>query len=163
MAKEHQRAEWKQSWRDEYFKWVCAFANTDGGVLEIGRDDNGEAVGVEDAEGLLETLPNRMRDLLGIIACMDLVEEDGADVIRITVEPYPHPVSYKGEYHVRSGSTKQVLKGAALDQFLLGKTGKRWDGVPVPGVTIPELDGRTLEEFRSRAADSGRIRRKATR
>ena len=31
------------------------------------------------------------------------------------------PVNYKGEYHYRSGSTKQQLKGQALNQFLLQK------------------------------------------
>ena len=156
---ESQRVEWKESWRDEYLKWVCAFANTDGGVLEVGRDDKGQSVGVSDAGKLLEDLPNKMRDVLGIVADVDRFEEGGRDLVRIRVEPYPYPVSYKGEYHVRSGSTKQVLKGAALDRFLLGKTGKRWDGVPVPGVSVAELDGRLIDGFRTRAAASGRVRR----
>ena len=33
--KENQNIEWKQSWRDEYLKWVCGFANAQGGTLEI--------------------------------------------------------------------------------------------------------------------------------
>ena len=45
---ENQNVEWKESWRDEYLKWVCGFANAQGGVLEIGRNDRGEAVGVKD-------------------------------------------------------------------------------------------------------------------
>ena len=155
---ESQRVEWKESWRDEYLKWVCAFANTDGGVLEIGRDDDGKPVGVSDAGKLLEDLPNKMRDVLGIVADVDRFEEAGRDLVRIRVEPYPYPVSYKGEYHVRSGSTKQVLKGAALDRFLLGKTGKRWDGVPVPGVSVKNLDPRAVATFRRLAAKSGRVR-----
>jgi len=59
--------------------------------------------------------------------------------VEIVVEPYPYPVSYKGEYHYRSGSTKQELKGAALDRFLLGKQGQHWDGVPVPGFGSKDL------------------------
>jgi predicted HTH transcriptional regulator len=31
--------EWKQSWRDEYLRWICGFANAEGGVLEVGRED----------------------------------------------------------------------------------------------------------------------------
>ena len=46
------------------------------------------------------------------------------------------PVNYKGEYHYRSGSTKQQLKGQALNQFLLQKTGITWDSVPVQNVRI---------------------------
>ena len=33
--KEHQRMEWKESWRNECLKWICAFANAEGGVLVI--------------------------------------------------------------------------------------------------------------------------------
>jgi len=43
---EHQTVEYKQIWRDEYLKWICGFANAQGGVLVIGRNDEGEAVGV---------------------------------------------------------------------------------------------------------------------
>ena len=32
----------KESWRDEYLKWICGFANAQGGRLYIGMCDNGE-------------------------------------------------------------------------------------------------------------------------
>ncbi|WP_296322085.1 helix-turn-helix domain-containing protein, partial [uncultured Treponema sp.] len=38
---ESQNIEYKKTWRDEYLKWICAFANTEGGKLYIGIDDNG--------------------------------------------------------------------------------------------------------------------------
>jgi ATP-dependent DNA helicase RecG len=156
---EDQRAEWKTSWRDEYLKWLCGFANAHGGVLEIGRDDRGRVVGIDNAKRLLEELPNKLRDLLGIVAEFDLLEEDGKPYLRSTVEPYPVPISYRGEYHYRTGTTKQVvmLNGAALDRFLLGKTGRRWDGVPVPGVAAADLDPDALDRFRRRAARSKRL------
>ena len=47
--KEHQKAEWKETWRDEYLRWICGFANAQGGVLEIGRNNRGVVVGVPDA------------------------------------------------------------------------------------------------------------------
>lgn len=38
MSRENQHIEWKESWRDEYLKWICAFANTEGGgELHIGN------------------------------------------------------------------------------------------------------------------------------
>ena len=36
---ESQSIEYKKTWRDEYLKWICAFANTEGGKLYIGIDD----------------------------------------------------------------------------------------------------------------------------
>ena len=85
---ENQNIEWKESWRDEYLKWVCGFANAQGGVLDIGKNDKGEVIGVSDAARLLVDLPNKMRYLLGIIADVDLLEEEDNQYVRITVEPY---------------------------------------------------------------------------
>ncbi len=113
--KEDQNTKWEVSWHDEHLEWLCGFANTRGGVLEVGRNDEGQVVGIEDAERLLEELPNKLRDLLGIIADIELLEEGGRSYLRIVIEPYPVPISYRGEYHYRSGATKQVLRGAALD------------------------------------------------
>ena len=155
--KENQRIEWKESWRDEYLKWICGFANAEGGVLVIGRNDKGEAVGVKDAPRLLQDIPNKVRDILGIMVDVNLLEEAGKETLEIVVEPYPSPVSHKGEYHYRSGSTKQELKGAALDRFLLRKQGLHWDGVPVPYVTLADLDATVLRRFREQAVVSHRL------
>jgi ATP-dependent DNA helicase RecG len=130
MDKENQNIEWKQSWRDEYLKWICGFANAQGGVLMIGKNDKGQVVGVAKAAQLLEKIPNKIRDLLGMVVPVYLHTAGGLDWLEIVVEAYPSPISYKGEYHVRSGSTKQELKGTALDQFLLKRYGRKWDGAP---------------------------------
>ena len=39
MKNEDQNIEYKQSWRDEYLKWICGFANADGGRMLIGVSD----------------------------------------------------------------------------------------------------------------------------
>ena len=154
---EDQNTEWKASWRDEYLKWLCGFANAQGGVLEVGRNDAGQVVRIGDAARLMEELPNKLRDLLGIVADINHLDEGGRSYLRIVVEPYPVPISYKGEYYYRSGSTKQILKGAALDRFLLSKTGKCWDAVPVPNVGVNDLDVATLVHFRERATRANRL------
>ena len=45
---EQQNIEYKQSWHDDYLIWVCGCANAQGGVIFIGKDDNGNVVGVAD-------------------------------------------------------------------------------------------------------------------
>ena len=79
--KENQHIEYKESWRDEYLKWICGFANADGGVLHIGRNDKGVVVGVPNAAKLLEDIPNKVRDILGIMVGVNLREEDGKEWI----------------------------------------------------------------------------------
>ena len=60
----------------------------------------------------------KLSNFLGIIADVNLYTENGLDYLEINVSQNSYPVSYKGEYHYRSGSTKQQLTGQALNQFL---------------------------------------------
>ena len=157
MTPESQNIEWKRSWRDEHLKWICGFANAQGGILEIGKDDRGEVVGVREVLRLLEEIPNKAQSLLGIVVDVNLKSESGREYLEVVVESHPNPVSYKGEYHYRSGSTKQVLGGAALSRFLLERYGRTWDDVPWPGVGLSDLDDRTIDRFRRSAVDSERL------
>lgn len=50
MQTETQNLEFKECWRDEYLKWICGFANAQGGNLYMGIKDNGEVCGVQDAK-----------------------------------------------------------------------------------------------------------------
>ncbi|MCC5935230.1 MAG: putative DNA binding domain-containing protein [Balneolales bacterium] len=157
MTSESQNIEFKVSWRDEYLKWICGFANAQGGTIFIGKDDSGNVVDLKDAKKLMEEIPNKVRDTLGILVDVNLHQTDQGKFIEIFVEQYPYPVNYKGQYHYRSGSTKQELKGVALDKFLLQKKGKRWDGVPVPNISVNDLKQETFDFFRKRALRNQRI------
>lgn len=154
---ESQNIEWKENWRDEYLKWICGFANAQGGKICIGMNNIGEVVGIENAKRLMDDLPNKIVANLGIICDINLLSENGRQFIEIIVESYPNPVNYKGQYHYRSGSTKQELKGAALDKFLLQRQGKTWDSVPVPKISVSELDDNAFSIFRKKAQYSGRV------
>ena len=121
---ESQNVEYKEKWRDEYLKWVCGFANAQGGRIYIGLNDN------------------------------------GAQYIEIIVNPSSYPISYHGEYHYRSGSTKQQLRGSTLTEFLVRKTGYRWDAAPIDNVSVKDLDIESFEIFRREAVRTGRMTRK---
>ena len=87
--------------------------------IYIGKDDSGNIVDIKNVKKILEDIPNKTIDLLGIIANINLLETKKGVCIEIIVESYPFAVNYKGQYHYRNESTKQELKGAALDKFLL--------------------------------------------
>ena len=157
MTQESHNIEYKSSWRDEYLKWICGFANAQGGKLYIGKDDKGKIIGVSDAKRLMEDIPNKITNVLGIVVDVNLLETPEGDCIEINVSPQSNPVNYKGEYHYRSGSTKQELKGAALDKFLLGKQGKHWDSILYPNVSVTELKSDTFNFFRKRGIKARRL------
>jgi ATP-dependent DNA helicase RecG len=124
LTSESQNIEFKGSWRDEYLKWICGFANAYGGTIFIGKDDTGNVIDLKDAKNLMEEIPNKVRDTLGILVDVNLHQLDQGKFIEILVEQYPYPVNYKGQYHYRSGSTKQELKGAALDKLMIWNEGQ---------------------------------------
>lgn len=128
---------------------------------DIGMNDDGEVVGVEKSKKLLEDIPNKIVNALGIVADVNLHNKDGKDYIEIIVSANPYPVSYHGEYHYRSGSTKQQLVGPALNQFLLKKTGITWDSVPIDGIKPEDFRHDSFDIFREQAERSQRMDSKA--
>jgi ATP-dependent DNA helicase RecG len=154
---ESQIVEYKSSWRDEYLAWICGYANANGGTLYIGKDDSGNTIGLENSQKLMEDLPNKIVSALGIVVDVDLHETPEGDYIEIIVAPFGLPVNYKGEYHYRSGSTKQSLKGSALTDFLLRKQGLHWDAVTIPDIGVNSLKKETLDFFRRKGISSNRL------
>lgn len=84
-------------------------------------------------------------------------EEEGKHFIVIDVPVSSVPISYHGVYHYRSGSTKQELKGTALQEFLLRKLGKTWDDLPINSVSVEELNRESISRFVDFALGSGRV------
>ena len=60
--------------------WLC---NAQGGILYVGIKDNGEVCGVQNAKKLMEDIPNKMRDMMGILLEVNLKEKDGSNVWRL--------------------------------------------------------------------------------
>ena len=78
---ESQNIEFKESWNDKYLQWICGFANAQGGRMFIGVNDKHEVVGVDNPRKLMEDIPNKVRDVLGIIVDVNLLDADGLDYI----------------------------------------------------------------------------------
>ena len=107
---EDQNIEFKESWRDDVLKTVCAFANTEGGTIYIGVDDKGKSIGVKNIKKLLEDIPNKIKDMLGIVADVKSVKRNSRFVIKKNIEKYKAPISCKGKFYMRSGSTTSILR-----------------------------------------------------
>jgi ATP-dependent DNA helicase RecG len=75
----------------------------------------------------------------------------------IIVPPSTVPISYRGSYHYRSGSTKQELKGSALQEFLFKKMGKTWDDMVVENASWQDIDENAVKSFLKKAVETKRI------
>lgn len=83
MQSESQNIEYKESWRDEYLKWICGFANAQGGRIYIGVNDQKEVIGLPDAKRLLEDIPNKIVNYLGIVEDVNLLMDGEKSTLRL--------------------------------------------------------------------------------
>ncbi len=149
--KESSTIELKRSWQDSYLSTLSAFANSEGGTMYIGIEDNRAVVGISNSKKLLEDLPNKILSKLGIIAVIHLERLDSKEIIKIGIDKMDVPISCNGRYYVRAGSTTQELNGKELTRFLVSKSFSNWDEYPVANSDISDIDLVTLKKFKNLA------------
>lgn len=154
---ENQNTEWKESWHDEYLEWICGYANAYGGRLYIGKDDKGNVVGVQKSKKLMELIPSKITDTMGIVADVNLLHKGELEYIEIIVDKYPSLISYHGKYYYRSGSTMRTITGKELDKAILKSQGRTWDGMSVIKLSIDDLKEDALRLFKDKAVKRGRL------
>jgi ATP-dependent DNA helicase RecG len=154
---ESQNSEYKVLWKDEYLKQVCGFANSKGGIMYIGIDDKGIAVGLKNLKKLLEDLPSKIISQLGIYPRINVHTNNEKEYLSIQIERSEQPISYKGKFYVRSGSTTQELNGFILQEFLLRRHNLTWDDIGVEGATLDHIDPNTVKRFVEKAILANRI------
>lgn len=159
--KEDQHTEFKRLWKDEFFRELSAFANSQGGTLYIGVEDDGTIVGVKDAKSLLQDMPNKIKNNLGFLADVNLLSEDDKEYIAIHIIPQENAISYEGKYYVRSGSTAQELRGQQLASFLMQKAKLHWDALIRPEAKLIDLDDEAWDYFITTALENKRLNKSA--
>ncbi|MDE5933126.1 MAG: putative DNA binding domain-containing protein [Lachnospiraceae bacterium] len=86
MVFESENIEFKRQMVDNLYKEVIAFANTDGGVIYVGVDDEGKIAGLDDVDDTYTRITNGIRDTIlpDVTMFIKYVLQDG-QVIRIEV------------------------------------------------------------------------------
>ena len=150
---ENQSTEYKQSWHDDHLKWICGFANATGGTLFISIKDDGSISGITNSKYLMDEIPSKARNLMGITVTVNLKNLNELNYLEIITPCYSVPISLRGRYYFRSGSTNTELTGSSLNEFLMRKFGKTWDDVTEESFTAGELNFQAIETFKKLAID----------
>lgn len=143
MTFETENIEFKLQFTDELYKEVIAFANTDGGVIYIGIDNNGNAVGIDNVDENYTRITNGIRDAIMPDVTMFVkytIQENR--VVRITVGEG----SYKPYYLKSKG-----LKPSGV--FVRQGTSSVSASFEQIRTMIKESDGDTFESMRSMEQD----------
>ena len=134
MLFENENIEFKAKLSDEIYKEVIAFANTDGGMIYIGIDDQGNVVGLENIDESYTRLTNGIRDAIQPDVTMFVryvLQEDRVIRIEVGEGSYkPYYLKSKGlkpnGVYVRQGATsapaspeliRKMIKDTDGDQF----------------------------------------------
>ncbi len=123
-------------------KEVIAFANTRGGTLYIGIEDNGHVIGIEDADQVILQLNNMIRDSIKPDITMfvhyETLTVEGKPIIAVTIQKgtdRPYYLSSKGlkpsGVYVRNGTSTDPATDTAIRRM------------------IKETDGDSFETMRS--------------
>lgn len=137
--REDLHTEFKREWKIEHLRNIAAFANTDGGVLHIGIDDDGNVFGVNALDKNLKQIPDDIQNGLGIVPTVDHYVKDGKDCISITVKKSSDPVFYASKLWVKSGSTTRALSGHELRDKILKSSNLSWTDLTADSVDISDL------------------------
>lgn len=117
--------EFKREYTEDIKKTVIAFANTRGGEVLIGVENDGTIIGVPDVDGTMLKATNALRDSIKPDITMFLLcekrEIDGKDVVAVSVQKgsaCPYYLSAKGlrpeGVFVRQGASTVPATGSAI-------------------------------------------------
>lgn len=133
-------------------KTIIAFANTAGGTLIIGRDNDGKLLGVEDVFKAEEKISNAIADNVApfMMPDIEIISVDGKPLIVIRVSYWPMPFYLKAKgvvdgVYFRLGSTNRNAEKDVLEEIHRTKTKVTFDQLPCPDVSVKGLNWELLE------------------
>lgn len=143
------KLEFKEKLNKEFSKEVVAFANTEGGKILIGVDDNGHIVGVKDRNKVLSSIENSIKECEPPIEFNTIIIDD---IIIVSVEkginkPYKCPFGY----FKRFGSNCLKLNHLEMSDLII-EGNFHFDSIVRNDVDfIEELDKDYWEQFLSKS------------
>lgn len=131
--------EFKRKYTEDIKKTVIAFANTRGGEILIGVEDDGTVLGVADVDGTMLKVTNALRDSIKPDITMFLLcekrEIDGKDVVAVCVQKgtaCPYYLAAKGlrpeGVFVRQGASTVPATGSAILKMIKETDGEDYEG-----------------------------------
>jgi ATP-dependent DNA helicase RecG len=126
---------------------LVAFANTAGGTLVIGRDDDGTVRGVSDPQSEEERLASAISDNIvpGLFPDIEVVSSGGVELLVVRVARWPGPFHLAADgpergVYVRLGSTNRQADAATLAELKREAEQLAFDQHPCVGADLGDLD-----------------------
>ena len=118
---ETETLEFKESLCEGFYKTIAAFANTRGGILLLGVDNENKIKGVDSSSKFLEELTNSIINKLSISPNIEIINIQRRRILAFKIIKSGFLVSYKSHYYERFGNTTREINKGKL-QALLSKS-----------------------------------------
>lgn len=130
---------------------ICALANTDGGTIVFGVDDQLRVVGVDNADLVRDEVARICREELQppLVPLLDVVSFDsGRSVVALDIEPKRRPYRTKdGRFYLRIGAEKREATREELSSWLDEIRPLGYENLPVTNATEDDIDDMLLWTF----------------
>lgn len=117
---ETETVEFKESLCTGFYKTISAFANTRGGIILLGVDNENKIKGVNPSSKFLEELTNSIVNKLSLCPDIETINIQRRHILAFKVIRSDFLVSYEGHYYERFGNTTRKINKGKL-QALLSK------------------------------------------
>ena len=147
---EDNTTEFKLCFQKEVIETVVAFSNSKDGHIYIGVADDERALGVDISQESIQNYINIIKQATEpkIIVDIDIITEDGKDILDIQVDEYPiKPVSYKGRYFKRRKNSNHQMTPIEISNTHLKTINSSWDYFEDVNHTIEDIDEKNIEYF----------------
>ena len=139
----------------DLFETICAFANTFGGTILLGVEDDGSLTGIDPAQVLpitrnaLNVVNNPNAFDVPVSMEFEHIEIGDRQIIKIDVPNSPQMHSYKGKVYERRGDADVVVRGSApLAELCIRKQGIYTEQRIFEHVSLSDLREDLMDEAR---------------
>lgn len=129
---------------------IVAFSNSEGGIILIGVDDEGNIKGIKNSK-LEETVMNICRNncIPNVIPSYESIEVDGKTIAIITIPKGLNKPYYTSDhkYYIRVGTTKRIASKEELLRLFETSGSLHFDISPVEGTSINDLNIDIIRDY----------------
>ena len=147
---ENDRVEFKAGFDRETIQSLVAFANTRGGCVIVGVDDQGTVHGIQTGQETIQNWLNQIKQATSpsIFPDIDLGTENDKTIAVLSIQEYPvKPVSCKGRCFKRIKNSNHQMSISEISNLYLKTMNTSWDFYPDPNHTLNNISLEKVNNF----------------
>ncbi|MFA5023487.1 MAG: ATP-binding protein [Patescibacteria group bacterium] len=142
------KVEFKTKFHDETIETLTAMANTKGGTVIIGLSDKKEALNLSLGQETINKWLNEIKHKTDYKLVPDVSSGiyQGKNLVFLSVSEQPNkPLSFRGRYYKRYGSSNHLLSTAEISAEFLRARNRSWDLMIAEDYSLADLDLKKVE------------------